>query len=182
MKKSASGSSGRATRMKPSAPTPRWRSQIAAMSSAVSGMALSRSSISTKSLPVPLYLPNRISVTAVELLQLVDQRGRSALVGVEPPDPGIAPEPRHLPAGQLARSLCGARDRVLQGTSAGHVLDHLSVPDGLARGEGRAGPPLHQRPDLLEPPGLELLLDAPLDPERQHLGLHPDPRGHHAVL
>src|SRR5438270_13126884 len=120
MKKSASGAA--ATRISPSAPTPRWRSQIAATSSASRVTRPATSSIRTKSLPVPLYLPNAISRICEVLRQVVGHAGRASVVGIEPPDPRIASEPRHLPPGELARPLRDAFGGLVQGHPSRHVL------------------------------------------------------------
>src|SRR5438874_12862469 len=126
MKKSASGAL--VTRIRPSAPMPRCRSQIAAMTPGSSDRRPSTSSIRTKSFPVPLYFPNRISGRVIEVLhELVDQRHGTAFAGVEPPDARVAPEPRHLAPGQLAGPLRDPLGRFIQGDRTRHVLDGFSV-------------------------------------------------------
>src|SRR5439155_17105823 len=167
MKKSASGAA--ATRIRPSAPTPRWRSQIAAISAASRDCRPSRSSMRTKSFPVPLYFPNRISVIAQIPQELLRHGDRPSLVGVEPPDPGIAAEPRHLPPGQFAGPLHDPAASFLEGDPTRDVLDRLSVPDGLPGGEGRAAVHLEERAGLEQQPVLELPPDAPIDPLPEHV-------------
>src|SRR5438046_1305652 len=167
MKKSASGAP--VTRMRPSAPTPRCRSQIAAIIPASSETRPSRSSIRTKSFPVPLYLPNFISPIQV-LHQLVDDRDRARIAGLEPSDPRIAPEPRRLPPGQLSGSLGDPVGGLVQGDPSRHVLDGLSVPDGLPRGRGKPAP-LEQGRGLRKQAALELVADASLDPRTKRFRL-----------
>src|SRR5438270_9087394 len=173
MKKSASPAG--ATRIRPSAPTPRWRSQIAAMSPASSESRSSTSSIRTKSFPVPLYFPNLIS-SIPQVLQvfreLVHELDGPVLAGVEPSYPGVAPKPRHLAPGQRPRAPCGARDRVLQRDRSLEMPGRLSVPDGLPRGQGRTHAAVEERADLLEHPAVELRPDPCLDPVSKDLRGH----------
>src|SRR5205085_8539913 len=117
-----------------------------------------------KSLPVPLYLPNRSSSIAEVLHQVALDRGSAALAGVEPQDPGITSEPRELAPSEGPGPLRRAGDRVLQRDGAIQVLDGLSVPDGLPCVEGRARSARHERPDLVQQTPFELRADAPLDP------------------
>src|SRR5438876_11368712 len=112
MKKSAS--SAGATRIRPSAPTPVCRLQIAAISEGESVSRSSMSSIRTKSFPVPLYLPNPISSIAQVLRHPVDHFDRTGRTGLEPVYARIATEPRHLPTRQRPRAFRGQCDRVLQ--------------------------------------------------------------------
>src|SRR5439155_10637017 len=135
------------TRISPSDPTPRWRSHSAAMRSGVRSRRSSGSWTITKSLQVPWYLAKArtsgvcrsaspfsvassscTSRTFVELHQVVDHRPRPLRPHGEPPDPRVAPEPRHLPPGQRSGSLHGAGDGLLQADPSGQVIDHRSVP------------------------------------------------------
>src|SRR5947208_3681149 len=161
MKKSAS--SAGATRIRPSEPTPVCRLQIAAISEGASESRSSTSSISTKSFPVPLYLPNLISSIAQVLRHLVDHLDRTARTRLEPVYARIATEPRHLPARQRPRAFGGPCDRVLQRELAFEVQGRLSVPDGLARGERRPEPSIEQPPNLSQQPSFELRLDSAFD-------------------
>src|SRR2546430_297892 len=170
MKKSAS--SAGATRISPSAPTPRWRSQIAAMSPASSDSRSSTSSIRTKSLPVPLYLPNLISSIAQPLRELVDELDRPVHAGLEPSYPRVAPEPRHLATGQRPRALGGAGDRVLQRGRSLEVPGRLSVPDGLPRGKGRTHAAIEEHANLVQHAALVLRADPCIDPFSKNLGGH----------
>src|SRR5437763_11627838 len=172
MKKSASCAP--VTRMSPSAPTPRWRSQIAATSRSSRRTRSSTSEIRTKSFPVPLYFANLSSSISKELRQLVHERDRAALVGLEPPDPGISAEPRRLPPGQLAGSLGRALGGLVQREQARHVLDGLSVPDGLPCGAGKSRP-RQQHAGLVRKRSLELRPDAALDARTEHVRRHAHP-------
>src|SRR5437763_14295564 len=131
MKKSASGAP--VTRMNPSAPTPRCRLQMAAISPGSSDMRPSTSVTRTKSFPVPLYLPNRISSMCQILRHVVDHGRCAPLVRLEPSDPRVAAEPRHLPPGQLPGPLRDPRPRLLPADASRQVVDGFSVPDGLSR-------------------------------------------------
>src|SRR3972149_2039223 len=103
----------RVTRMTPSAPSPKCRWHSAATSPGVRGRSSPRSSSMTKSLPVPWYFHTRSSVTLEVLRQLVHDRRGALLIGREPPDPGVPPEPHHLAARQLPRPLDRLRHRLL---------------------------------------------------------------------
>src|SRR3954451_23836701 len=133
-----------ATRISPSAPTPKCRSHSAATSSGARSSAPSQSSTMTKSFPVPCILVNRSSAISQVLRQLVHDAGRAVRACPEPPDAGIAAEPRQLPPGQRPGPLDGPGGGVLEAQAAGQVLDDLSVPDGLARGERWPRAVLHQ--------------------------------------
>src|SRR2546430_9187475 len=170
MKKSAPAAG--ATRIKPSAPTPRCRSQIASMSPASSESRSSTSSIRTKSLPVPLYLPNLISPISQVLRHLVYQLDRPVLAGLEPSYSRVAPEPRRLAAGQCPRALCGAGDRVLQRDRSLQVPGRLSVPDGLPRGEGWTHAAVEQPAGLVEHAALVLRSNSCMDPFPKDLRRH----------
>src|SRR5438445_1665159 len=133
MKKSAS--SDGATRITPAAPTPRCRSHRAATSDGARSRVSSRSSIITKSLPVPWYLAKRNSPTGQVLHQFVGDAGGSIPPGLEPADAGIPSEPRQLTPGERLRALDRAGDRLVERALAAQIPGHLSVPDGLARGQ-----------------------------------------------
>src|SRR2546430_8443213 len=145
MKKSASGAP--VTRIRPSAPTPRWRSQIAAMSAASSETRSSTSAMRTKSFPVPLYFAILSSSILEVLHEFAGERAGPPFVCVEPSDPRVAPEPRELPPGEVARPCGDPGGRLAEREASRHVLDGLSVPDGLARGRG-------ERAGSQQPPGL----------------------------
>src|SRR5690606_34188869 len=166
---------GGTARITPSAPIPVCRSQSCRAISASSGWAASGSSTTRKSLPRPWCLVRRMSPTSVP-----DARGRAAripsrprqlggqgreqgggvIVGVEPADAGIAPEPRGLPAGEPAGAADGQLERLVEGDPALQVGDQLPVAEGLA---GRARHPpgvAEQAPPLAEQPRGHLLLVA----------------------
>src|SRR6266508_3330865 len=134
----------RTTRSTPSPPMPRCRSQSAATRCGVSSIAPSGSGSSTKSLPVPCPLANRM--TAI-MHRLRDQVG----VGrVEPADPRVAAEPGPLPAYEPP----GGADRLgVRGglvVLAGQEAQHLLVAEGPARGPARAEPGRVQGPHLID--------------------------------
>src|ERR671915_211566 len=138
----ATATSGRATRIRPSAPTPKCRSHSAAARSWVSSIRPLGSSSITKSLPVPWYLANAIvapltmpSSIAQVLRHLVDDPGRPVRPGPEPPNPRVPPEPRHLASGQRLGPPHRHPDGLLERDLPLQVADDLSVPDGLPRGE-----------------------------------------------
>src|SRR5262245_3452700 len=141
----AAATAGDATRMRPSPPTPKWRSQSAATRSGGRSWAPSQSSTITKSFPVPCILVNRSSAISQVLRQLVHDADRAVMARPEPPDAGISAEPGHLPPGQGPGPLDGPGDGLVEAQTAGQVLDELSVPDGLARSEGWARSFVEQR-------------------------------------
>src|SRR5439155_15643094 len=163
----AAAPSGPVTRISPSAPTPNWRSHRAATSSGDRDRRSRGSSIITKSLPVPWYLanwssamdpapprgrrhrltPDRICLGPKVLLDLVHDLHRSLRSGREPSDPWVAAEPGELPSSQGPGAADGRSHGVLAGHPPRQVPGHLSVPDGLARGEGRAQPAVHELTD-----------------------------------
>src|SRR5690606_28641313 len=171
------GAAGTA-RITPSAPTPVCRSQSCRAISASSGCVASGSSRTRKSLPRPWCFVRRMSPTSVpdarrraariparplDLGLERRQEGGRVLVGVEPPDAGVAPEPRRLPAGEAA----GAADRQLEGLVerrlALQVRDQLPVPERLAGRAGHAPGAGEQAADLVEEAGGHLLLVARRD-------------------
>src|SRR5919108_6164090 len=174
MKKSASAA--RVTRISPSAPIPRCRSHSATTSGPSMATRSSTSSIITKSLPVPLYLPNRTSSMAEVLRQLVHDRKGPVGSRVEPPDARIAAEPGQLPPRERSRPLHGAGDGVLQRLGALEVLDGFSVPYGLSRGEGRAEATAPQCGRLLQQSVIELCPNAALDAFAKDAGINEHPR------
>src|SRR6266540_983865 len=167
--------SGPATRISPSAPTPKCRSHRAATRAGVSSISPRQSSSMTKSFPVPCHFSNRSSATLQVLRQLVGDRARSVRAGPEPADAGVPPEPPHLSPGQGPGPLHGPGQGLVQGRPAGQMLDDLSVPDGLARGEGWTRPIVQQSPDLVQEPAVDHGPDPCLDAAGQvgRLQLHP---------
>src|SRR4029453_16862646 len=127
MKKSASGAP--VTRIRPSAPTPLCRSQIASISEASRESRPSTSSMRTKSLPVPLYFATLSSTILEGPQNLVDERAGASFARMEPPDPRITPEPRQLTPREATRTPHDPRSRLVQSDPPRHVLDGLSVPD-----------------------------------------------------
>src|ERR671922_2782814 len=128
MKKGASRPG--AMRMRPSAPTPKWRSQTARTSSGVIWWRSARSSTTTKSLPVPCALTNS---TALALRKNLEGPGEALRPGGKgtPSHPRVPAEP-----GELApRVGAGARDhrvqRLLQRGTALHGVEQLLVAEGL---------------------------------------------------
>src|SRR5205807_10587415 len=124
------------TRM-PSAPTPVWRSQSRRATSAhFSGNGL-RSSTTRKSLPSPCTLMKRID----DLDDMLLDGAGSAL---EPPDPGMAPEPGSL----RPRVAAGALDQrglgLVQGQRARPHRARLAVADAGSP-EGGVGHPARPR-------------------------------------
>ena len=91
--------------------------------------------------------------------------------GVEPLDPGVAPEPRPLPAGEPAGAAHGAVDGVVEVDLAGHVGQQLAVAERLAGGARQPVRPGRQLPYLVDEPGGELgpvpLGDAARRPPRR---------------
>src|SRR3990170_1283249 len=179
MKKSAS--SARITRIRPSAPTPKRLSHSAATSRSDNEISPSGSSIITKSLPVPWYLPSFSSAIQI-LRQAVRDRTRSLRAGLEPFDSRIPPEPRELTPGQRLRPLHRSRDRILERKLAPDVKRHLSVPDGLARSEPAAETTVDQAAHFVEEPGVEHRPDPAFDSRGKGLRLHRDPGGADVAL
>src|SRR6266511_2380902 len=163
-----------ATRISPSAPTPKCRSHRAATRSGVSSISPPQSSSMTKSFPVPCHFSNRSSATVQVLRHLVGYPDRALRTGPEPADAGIAPEPRHLPPGQGPGPLRGSGHGLVQSRPAGQMLDDLSVPDGLAGSEGWTGSFVQQRPDLVHQPAGHHGPDPGLDPAGEIRGLELD--------
>src|SRR5205085_11958908 len=148
MKKSASGSGFEgATRITPSAPTPRCRSQIAATRPGERRTRSSRSSIRTKSFPVPWYFANRSSSIGQVPRDLLLERRRIGTA--EPSRPRISAEPGALPSRERPGASDGSLDRLVQRARPVQVARHLSVPDGLARGEPSTEAAAHEAVDLL---------------------------------
>src|SRR5512132_3559429 len=169
MKKSASSEG--ATRITPSAPIPNRRSHSRRASSSPSSNRPATSSSRTKSLPVPWYFQNRSSsirglpgLRRQKRNDVVDERLGPGLPRLEPPAPWVPPEEGELPARERPRALRRARDRRVERELAGEVTGQLSVPDGLDRREPGTEPALDEPADLVEPPALEHLGDAALDP------------------
>src|SRR3990170_2573043 len=104
----------RVTRIKPSAPTPKLRSQRRATSSGVTSSSSARSSSMTKSLPVPWYFQKSSSRTTQVLPDLFGDGLRAGLCGLEPADAGITAEPGHLAPGEGSRPSYRARERLLE--------------------------------------------------------------------
>src|SRR5690242_875456 len=171
---SRSATAGEATRISPSAPTPRCRSQRAATRSSGRSRSPSQSSTITKSFPVPCHFSNRNSAISQVLRQLVHDAGRAVRSCAEPPDAGVAPEPRQLPPGQGPGPCDGPGDGLVQGHAAGQVVDDLSVPDGLARSERWTGAVRLQLADLVEQPPGHHRPDAGLDPPPVRLRVQVD--------
>src|SRR2546421_1136728 len=160
---------GPVTRMSPSAPTPNRRSHSADTRAAGGRTRSSMSTSITKSFPVPWYLAKFSSDMDVGPFlriachrrrsqipgQLVHDTDRPALAGLEPPDPRVSPEPRHLPAGQSPGPPDRGLDGLLQGELAGQVAGHLGVPDGLPGGRRKGWVPVDKRPDFVQEPGLD---------------------------
>src|SRR3990172_8670097 len=181
MKKSSPSACPRVTRITPSAPIPLWRSHTAATNGSVRGRSSGRSSSITKSLPVPWYFQMRIGSATQVLRQVVHEAHRPAVLRLEPADPGVPPEPGELTACERLRALDDQGDRVLQAELPLQVPRHLSVPDGLARGEPPGEAPFDERAHLLDEPARDLLPHTSLDPLDEHRARHVDPRGPHRV-
>src|ERR671914_1007453 len=115
----ASGRAG-ATRITPSAPTPRCRSHSAATSEGERSRRSPRSSTRTKSFPVPWYFATRRSSMREVFSDLVDVARGALLAGLEPPDPRIATEPGQLAAGQGPGPPHRPVHGFLEGDPAGH--------------------------------------------------------------
>src|SRR5512132_4250372 len=182
MKKSAS--SDGATRITPSAPIPNRRSHRRRASSSPSSNRPATSSSRTKSLPVPWYFENRSSsmrrlpgLPRQQRNDVLDERLGPGLPRLEPAGPRVPPEEGELPARERPRAPHRARDRRVERELAGEVAGQLSVPDGLGRREPGTEPALDEPADLIEPPELEHLGDAGLDPGSEHRARHRDPRG-----
>src|SRR5688500_11163061 len=146
MKKSSSALP-RVTRITPSAPTPRCRSQSAATSAGSSGRSSSRSSSMTKSLPVPWYfqiLSSSIRSAFQVPHDVLDEGDGAGRTRCEPPDPWVPVEERHLTAGERLRPPHRARDRLVQRPLSGQVAGEFSVTDGLGRGEPSPEPTVHE--------------------------------------
>src|SRR6266536_1413188 len=109
-----------AMRMSPSAPTPKWRSQIALTCAGVISSWSRGSSTTTKSLPVPCALTNStrcLSVAAQLVGGPVDQVGAVVRRGPGPGGKGTPSHPR-VPAepGELAAGVAaGAGGDLLEG-------------------------------------------------------------------
>src|SRR3990172_2722591 len=181
MKKSSPSACPRVTRITPSAPIPLWRSHTAATNGSVRGRSSGRSSSITKSLPVPWYFQMRIGSATQVLRQVVHEAHRPAVPRLEPADPWVPPEPGELTARERLRALDGKGDRVLQAELPLQVPRHLSVPDGLTRGEPPGEAPLGERAHLLDETARDLLSHASLDPLEEHPARHVDPSGPHRV-
>src|SRR5581483_8822707 len=102
--------------------------------------------------------------------QLVDERRGPALIGGEPPDPWIPPEPDHLPARELSRPPHRALDGLLERQPALEVPRELSVPDGPARGEPPEETAIQEPAHLLQQPAPQHRLHPSTDPSGQNLG------------
>src|SRR5918997_1487417 len=149
------GSAGDA-RSRPSAPTPVWRSHRARASPESMGWEASVSSTTRKSLPNPWCLVRRMSPTvcptAVEVghaFALVrrghlGEQGRQQRARIvrrlQPPDAGVASEPRPLPTGEPPGAPDGQLEALVEGRLPLEVTDQLAVAQGLAGGAGQ--PPL----------------------------------------
>ena len=158
----------RATRIRPSAPTPVHRSHSAGTSS--SPARTSSSSTIRKSFPDASYLVSRSSAVT----RASRNRRRSSLTSTAPASPAsnhtharVPAEPRHLPAGELPRALHRPLDRLIELELTGEVLRDLRVADRLRGGEPVAEPSVDERPDLLDPAGVEHRADPPADPRRR---------------
>src|SRR3989304_4920370 len=167
MKKSSPSACPRVTRITPSAPIPSWRSHTAATNGSVRGRPSGRSSGITKSFPVPWYFQMRIGSATQVLRQVVHEAHRPAVLCLEPADPWVPPEPGELTARERLRALDGKGDRVLQAELPLQVPRHLSVPDGLARGEPPGEAPFDERAHLLDEPARDLLARPAPDPARR---------------
>src|SRR3990172_6926485 len=181
MKKSSPSACPRVTRITPSAPIPLWRSHTAATNGSVRGRSSGRSSSITKSLPVPWYFQIPIGSATEVLRQVVYEGHRSAVLRLEPADPGVPPEPGELTACERFPALDAQGDRVLQAELPLQVPRNFSVPDGLTRGEPPGEAPLGERAHLLDETARDLLSHASLDPLDEHPARHVDPRGPHRV-
>src|SRR3990172_7041755 len=182
MKKSSPSARPGVTRITPSAPMPLWRSHTVATNASVSGCSSGRYWSITKSLPVPWYFQMWICSATQVLRRVVHEGRRAGPPRLEPPDPGVPPEPGELPARERLRALDDQGDRFLQGQLPLQVPRHLSVPDGLARGEPSGEAALDERAHLLDETVRDLLVHAPLDPFEQHRPRDVDPRGSHTAL
>src|SRR5438105_11930594 len=172
MKKSAWAA--RVMRMTPSAPTPRWRSQIAATSAGSRGRRSSRSSITTKSLPVPWTFENRSSSIGQILQHLVDDRARTPRAGAEPAHPRVLPEPRALPSRERPGASFRGGDRLVERAPTREMSRPRTVPDGLIGGEPFPQPASHERLHLLEEPADEHLPNPGRDPFVERLAVEVD--------
>src|SRR5688572_8224918 len=180
MKKSSPSALPRVTRITPSAPTPRCRSQSAATSAGTSGRSSSRSSSMTKSLPVPWYfqiLSSPIRSAFQVPRDVLDDGDGAGRTRREPPDPRVPAEEGHLTTRERLRPPHRARDRLVERPLSGEMAGEFSVPDGLGRGEPSPEPTVHQRPDLVQETALEHLGHACLDAGRQDRSRHLDPGG-----
>src|SRR6266700_7193438 len=190
MKKSAR--SAGAIRMRPSAPTPRWRSHSARIAAGPMRRASWRSSTITKSLPVPWYLANRTASDlhrplgpgfpdtrrGQELPELVHDLRGASLPGGEPPDPRVPPEPPHLPPRQRPVAAGDPGHRLLLAELAPKARRSLSVADDVGRNDERPESPIQQGPRLRQQPG-EVPTDPLLDPAVQGRPGHLDAGRHH---
>src|SRR3954447_10012616 len=136
----------RVTRITPSAPTPRCRSQIAAIRPGERRRRSSRSSIRTKSFPVPWYFPNRSSSIGQIPRDLFLQRRR--IGSFEPSHTRVTSEPGALLSRERSGPSDGSLDRLVQRAQPVQMARHLSVPDGLARSEPTPEPASHESLDL----------------------------------
>src|SRR5918994_2669337 len=173
-----------ATRIPPSAPIPNRRSHRRRARSSPSSNRPATSSSRTKSLPVPWYFQNRSS--SIRGLpgrprqvrrDVLDERLRPGLPGLEPADPGVPPEEGELPARERPRALHRAHDRLVERDLAGEVAGQLSVPDGLGRREPGTEPALEEGTHLVEPAAFEHLGDPGLDPRSERRTGDRDARG-----
>src|SRR3982751_6672605 len=145
MNHSASGSSAseaapsgmffdRTARSTPSAPTPKCRSQIAAICAGVRSISPSGSANSTKSLPVPWPLVNCSEIVIPSIMAHgITPHGREGLrdtvrvAGLDPSRLLVALEPAHLAPGVATGQCRGLRDRLLLGEPSRELTQGLGV-------------------------------------------------------
>src|SRR5688500_3923074 len=155
---------------KPSAPTPVWRWQTARASAGVTGMAASRSINTRKSLPRPWCLVSCMRGSslpghdALQRRQYVDR----IVLGREPLDPWVPPEPGPLAPGELPRAPYGFLQGRLQVEVAAQVGEQLAVSQCLRSGPRQPARSSRQPANLVEQARVELCSIAVLDSGVDH--------------
>ena len=133
----------------PSAPIPRWRSHTATARAALGGSVPDGSASTRKSLPRPWCLVSRTDVSLAVRRRCRSNGSRTrrrVLVGGQPPDPRVAPEPHPLAAGEPAGPADGEVDGLVEAELAVEVGEQLAVAERLAGRPRQAGRAVAARP------------------------------------